>query len=173
MVGSGKYTYEMNEEWARLPEGWEMPAAAVAVDSQDRVFVFNRSPEHPIAIFDRDGNYLSSWGEGLFAFPHSILIDTDDHVWLVDRDYGQVTKYTSQGEHLMTIGIRGYRSDTGYDPEAAPSSAYRTLKRGAEPFNLPAGIALSPLRGHIHCRRIWQRPGPQVLTGWQASPLMG
>ena len=42
MVGSGKYTYEMNEEWARLPEGWEMPAAAVAVDSQDRVFVFKQ-----------------------------------------------------------------------------------------------------------------------------------
>ena len=64
MVGSGKYTYEMNEHWARLPEGWEMPAAAVALDSQDRVFAFNRDPNHPIVVFDRDGNYLYSCGEG-------------------------------------------------------------------------------------------------------------
>ena len=172
MVGSGKYTYEMNGEWARLPEGWEMPAAAVAVDSQDRVFVFNRSPEHPIAIFDRDGNYLSSWGEGLFAFPHSILIDTDDHVWLVDRDYGQVMKYTPQGELLMTIGTKGYRSDTGFDPSEAPSSAYKTLKRGAEPFNLPAGIALAPsgdifiADGYANARVHRFSPDGKLLLSW-------
>ncbi|MFH1140801.1 MAG: hypothetical protein V1724_03825 [Chloroflexota bacterium] len=29
-VGSGKYTHEMNEQQARLPKGWEMPAAAAA-----------------------------------------------------------------------------------------------------------------------------------------------
>ena len=36
-VGSGKYTYEVDEDWAKLPEGWEMPAAAVYGDSKDRV----------------------------------------------------------------------------------------------------------------------------------------
>ena len=69
IVGSGKYTYEVHEDWARLPEGVEMKAAAVAVDSKDRVYCFNRSPEHPILVFDRDGNFLSSWGAGLFVFP--------------------------------------------------------------------------------------------------------
>src|SRR6266508_6263897 len=74
IVGIGKYTYEVHEDWARLPEGVEMKAAAVAVDSKDRVYCFNRSPEHPILVFDRDGNFLSSWGAGLFAFPHAIRI---------------------------------------------------------------------------------------------------
>ena len=157
-VGSGKYVYEMNENWARLPEGWEMPAAAVAVDSQDRVFVFNRSPDHPIIIFDRDGNYLSSWGEGVIAFAHAILIDKDDNVWLVDRDNGQVMKFTTQGELLMTIGTKGYRSDTGADPTDFGSNAYRSVTRGGEPFNLPAGIALAPsgdifiADGYANCR---------------------
>jgi hypothetical protein len=50
IVGSGKYTYEVHEDWARLPEGVEMKAAAVAVDSKDRVYCFNRSPEHPILV---------------------------------------------------------------------------------------------------------------------------
>ena len=45
-VGSGKYTYDVQEDWAQLPAGWAMPAAAVAVDSQDRVFCFNRAPEN-------------------------------------------------------------------------------------------------------------------------------
>ena len=52
LVGSGTHTYAVQEEWATLPEGWNMPAAAVAVDSQDRVYCFNRDPHHPIIIFD-------------------------------------------------------------------------------------------------------------------------
>jgi len=71
-VGSGKYTYEVDEEWAKLPEGWEMPAAAVYGDSKDRVFCFNRDPEHPVCIFDREGNFISSWGAGLISFAHAI-----------------------------------------------------------------------------------------------------
>ena len=51
IVGSGKYTYEMNTDWAKLPVGWAMPAAAVYGDSQDRVYCFNRDPDHPVVIF--------------------------------------------------------------------------------------------------------------------------
>ena len=72
-VGSGKYTYAMDENWAKLPEGWEMPAAAVAGDSKDNIYCFNRDADHPAVIFDKDGNYLSSWGAGQIAFAHSIL----------------------------------------------------------------------------------------------------
>ena len=88
IVGSGKYTYEVHEDWARLPDGWTMPAAAVTVDSQDRVYCFNRNPDHPVVVFDRDGNYLHSWGAGLFAFPHTIRADERDNLWIVDRDHG-------------------------------------------------------------------------------------
>jgi sugar lactone lactonase YvrE len=121
-----------------------MPAAAVAVDSQDRVYCFNRAPDHPIVIFDRDGNYLSSWGAGLIAFAHAILIDDDDNVWLVDRDNGQVLKFTATGELLMTIGTKGYRSDTGVDPQDFSAKAYQQVTHGGGPFNLPTDIALAP-----------------------------
>jgi len=47
IVGNGKYTYEINEDWAKLPDGWAISAAAVTVDSQDRVYCFNRTPDHP------------------------------------------------------------------------------------------------------------------------------
>ena len=142
-LGTGKYTYEMDENWAKLPEGWEMPAAAVYGDSQDRVYCFNRDPDHPIVIFDREGNYLSSWGAGEIKFAHAILLDKDDNVWIVDRDHGQVMKFTNDGKLLLTIGTRGYRSDTGADNTVFGSNGYKDVVRGGEPFNLPAGIALN------------------------------
>ncbi len=49
-------TYEHVPDWGRLPEGWTYTqVAAVAVDSQDRVYVYNRG-EHPVVVFDRDGH---------------------------------------------------------------------------------------------------------------------
>ena len=142
-VGSGKFTYEMDENWAKIPDGWAMPAAAVAGDSQDRVYCFNRDPDHPIVVFDREGNYLSSWGKGEIAFAHSILLDKDDNVWLVDRDHCQVMKFTSGGELLMTIGTKDFRSDTGADNSVFSSNGYKEVTHGGDPFNLPAGIALN------------------------------
>ncbi len=143
-VGSGKYTYTLDENWAKLPEGWEMPAAAVAGDSQDRIYCFNRDPDHPIVIFDREGNYLSSWGAGLIAFAHAILLDPEDNVWLVDRNNHQVMKFTSDGTPLMTIGAKGFRSDTGVAPDDLSSTAFQSVTHGGEPFNMPAGIAFNP-----------------------------
>ena len=144
VVGSGKYTYEAREDWARLPEGWDVPAAAVTVDSQDRVYCFNRSKEHPVMVFDREGNYLYSWGAGVFAFPHAIRADENDNLWTVDREQGQMMLFTPTGELLRTIGTRGYRSDTGVPPDEAGSGAYKKVTHGGGPFNLPTDIALTP-----------------------------
>jgi len=142
IVGSGAYTYEVHDDWAKLPDGWAMPAAAVTVDSEDRVYCFNRSPEHPVVVFDRAGNYLSHWGAGLFAFPHTIRADKHDNLWLVDRDHGQMYYFTRTGELLRTIGTKGYRSDTG--TTELSSTAYTKITRSAGPFNLPTDIDVAP-----------------------------
>ena len=142
IVGSGAYTYEVHDDWAKLPDGWAMPAAAVTVDSEDRVYCFNRSPEHPIVVFDREGNYLSSWGAGLFAFPHTVRVDEHDNLWIVDRDHGQMFYFTRSGELLQTIGTKGYRSDTG--TTELSSTAYTKITHSGGPFNLPTDIAVAP-----------------------------
>jgi streptogramin lyase len=144
VVGSGAYTYDVLEDWAHVPAGWEMPAAAVTVDSQDRVYCFNRTKEHPIVVFDRHGRYLSSWGEGVFAFPHAIRVDEHDNLWTVDREHGQALLFNLDGRLLRSIGTRGYRSDTGVLPDDNGSQAWRQVTHGAEPFNLPTDIALTP-----------------------------
>jgi hypothetical protein len=143
VVGSGKYTYEVHEDWAQVPAGWDMPAAAVTVDAQDRVYCFNRTKDHPVMVFDRDGNYLSSWGAGVFAFPHAIRTDTNNNLWLVDRDHGQMMLFSTSGELLRTIGTKGQRSDTGVPPDDMSSGAYRKVTHGGGPFNLPTDIDLT------------------------------
>jgi len=67
VLGSGDHRYRVVLDWAKLPDGWEFrDVAAVAVDSKDRVYVFNRG-DHPMMVFDREGNFLRSWGEGLLG----------------------------------------------------------------------------------------------------------
>ena len=66
ILGSGEHRYRVVENWAKLPDGWNLTdVASVAVDSKDRIYVFNRGA-HPMVVLDRDGNFITSWGEGLF-----------------------------------------------------------------------------------------------------------
>jgi DNA-binding beta-propeller fold protein YncE len=107
MMGSGKYTYQLEEGWGRLPDGWELrDVAAVGVDRKDRVYVFNRGP-HPMIVFDSDGNFLKSWGEGVFRNPHGIHIAPDDTVFCTDDGDHTVRKCTLDGKVLLQIGIPG------------------------------------------------------------------
>jgi len=143
VVGAGSHTYEVHEDWMKPPEGHEVMAASVTVDSKDRVYCFSRSPEHPVLVFDRDGVFLSSWGAGRFAFPHTIRADKDDNLWLVDRDHAQMMLFTPAGKLLRTIGTKGHRSDTGVASDYMKSDAWKYVTHGGGPFNLPTDIDLN------------------------------
>jgi DNA-binding beta-propeller fold protein YncE len=130
--------YEPHDHWARLPPGWSWTeVAAVATDTQDRVYVFSRG-EHRVMIFNRDGEFLASWGEGLFARPHGIFIGPDDTVYCTDDRDHTVRKFTADGRLLWTLGTSGKPSDTG-----ATSVDYRTILRVGPPFHYPTNVALS------------------------------
>ena len=79
ILGTGAHRYEVVDNWAKLPPGQEFNAdvAAVGVDTQDRVYAFNRG-KHPMVVLDRDGNFLRSWGEGLFPRAHGVHMAPDD-----------------------------------------------------------------------------------------------
>ena len=111
-VGSGKYTYTLEESWAHLPEGMTMGnASAVATDSENRVYVFQRK-DPPVLIFGPGGNYLGSWGLHAIDEAHGIYIE-DDIVYLTDRTDSVCVIYTLDGKPLQVIGERGAHSDTG------------------------------------------------------------
>ncbi len=66
-VGHGDFRYQQDDSWPTLPEGWIMDhPSGIAVDSHDRVYVFNRN-KHPVIVFEADtGEFVTSWGEGEF-----------------------------------------------------------------------------------------------------------
>jgi DNA-binding beta-propeller fold protein YncE len=107
IVGSGDFTYRVVEGWEKLPPGWEFgDVAAVGVDRQDRVYVFNRGA-HPMCVFDRDGEFLTSWGEDIFHHAHGIHIGPDDTIYCTDDGDHTVRKCTLSGKVLLEIGIPG------------------------------------------------------------------
>ena len=132
-LGSGTMTYQVVEGWAKLPQGWSFKECAdVAVDSKDRVYVFNRG-EHPVIVFDRDGNFVNSWGEGVFSNAHGICVGPDDSVYCIDNGDHTVRKLTPEGELLMTLGTKDHPSPW----------------HSGEPFNLPTGLAVSRKTGDL------------------------
>lgn len=137
IVGQGEHRYELVEGWEQLPQGWHHgDVAGVATDAQDRVYVFNRS-EHPLIVYERDGTFVKSWGEGIFTRPHGITIH-DGTVYLADDSDHTVRKFTLDGELQQTLGTLNQPSDTGYK---APSLT--TIQRGGAPFNRPTRLSVA------------------------------
>ena len=135
--GAGDFTYEVVPGWGKLPEGWEWgQIASVSVDSQDRVYVYTRT-SHPLMIFDRDGNFLRSWGEDILKDAHGLCIDAQGNMFMVDRESQIAMKYTADGQKVFELGNRDQPSDTGYTDEN------RTVLRAAGPFHHPTDIATS------------------------------
>ena len=71
-LGTGKHTYKLERDWAKMPKGEALGVVSrVVTDSQDRVYVFQRK-DPPVVVFDRDGNYLGSWGTGAVKEAHGL-----------------------------------------------------------------------------------------------------
>lgn len=137
-VGQGQFTYELDEGWGRLPEGWSYyEVVGIAVDAKQRVYVFNRG-DHPIIVLDQAGAVLGSWGTGAFDRPHGINIGPDDAIYCVDDLGHTVQRFTTEGGLTLTLGTRGVASDTGFT-DASPR-----VTKGGLPFNRPTNVAVGP-----------------------------
>ena len=136
IVSAGDMKFRVVPEWPG-PDGLKFrEVAGVAVDSQGLVYVFNRG-ENPVMVFEPDGTLHDEWGGDLFTRAHNITIGPDDLVYAVDVAEHTVTKTTTSGEVLMTLGTKGQPSDTGITTD------YRTITHGGPPFNQPTKAALN------------------------------
>ena len=134
-VGSGDFKYEAVDVWPTLPNGARLiETPGVAVNSQDEIYSFSRNTDHPVMVFDKDGNFQRGFGAGMFSNrTHGILIGPDDTVYCADDGIHTITKFTREGELLMTIGTPGQASE---------------IWKG-EPFNRPTHAAVSKKNGDI------------------------
>ena len=135
--GEGNFQYTFVEDWLKLPDGYKLlECPGVAVDGEDRVFILTRG-EHPIMVFDRDGNFIRSFGEGLFSDnrTHGLYYSAaDDSLLAADDGIHTIQKFSSTGEKLMEIGERNH---------PAP-------RWSGQPFNRPTSAAIRPSNGDIY-----------------------
>jgi sugar lactone lactonase YvrE len=132
--------YRTVEGWAKMPEGraWGATSAVdVAPDGQS-IWVGERcgantcagSTLPSILQFDEAGRLTTSFGAGMFVFPHGMYVDGDGNVWLTDargRDGKghQVFKFSRDGKLLLTLGKAGVTGD------------------GPDVFNQPSDVVVS------------------------------
>ena len=121
IIGSGDFTYKVEEGWCKWPDGWDWGwTPGVACDSRDRVYVASRS-EHQLVIFDREGNFIETWGEGILKNAHGIYIDDEDNVYCTEWEEHCVHKFNSSGELVMTLGTPGTPAPNDGDPFNKPT----------------------------------------------------
>jgi DNA-binding beta-propeller fold protein YncE len=148
--------HKLVPNWAKLPKGWNLgEASGVAVDRHDNVWVFNRGA-HPVIEFDRNGNFLQSWGDGgMIKSSHGIRVDPDGNIWCIDVEGHLVLKFSPEGRVLMVIG----RSPGNNDSKDA--------------FNRPTNIAFTPSLdffyisdGYVNSRVVKFNRDGEYVTQW-------
>jgi DNA-binding beta-propeller fold protein YncE len=136
MVGTGDHTYEALAAWQQLPVGVNLiETPGVAVGAQDRVYALTRNTAHPVIVFEPDGSFVSSFGQGVFSErTHGILAAPDGSIYCADDGTHTITKFTPDGRLLMTLGQRN---------QPAP-------RWSGQWFNRPTHAAVSPVTGNLY-----------------------
>ena len=136
-IGSGAWRYRFQRDWAKLPRWWTFGDAALAgpprtsvkgaVAANGDVYTLCRGA-HPVMVFDAEGRFITSWGEGRFTnFVHGMTIDRAGRIWITDTGQHTVTQHEADGTLLRTLGTPGGPSPTLY----------------GKPFNMPTGVAFA------------------------------
>ena len=154
--------YRLVEDWPTLPEsmngGHWGELIRADIDPKGNIWVFHRCfntvpagaatcvgrTDPPILEFDPSGKLLTSFGSGLFAFPHGFTVDAQGYIWASDANASetvlgmsakgpsgvvrgqQVFKMSPTGKVLMTLGKPGVAGN------------------GRDTFDQPSGIAIAP-----------------------------
>jgi hypothetical protein len=131
--------YRVVENWLKLPEGSRWSPTSVRIDRDGAsVWVFDRCGQNscagstvaPINKIDAAGNVVTSFGAGLFVFPHGFYVDREGNVWASDAEGKdgkghQVIKFSPDGKVLLTLGKAGVAG------------------QGPDTFNRPSDVAVA------------------------------
>src|SRR6201987_489020 len=101
--------YEAVADFLKMPAGLYMgEAMGVATNSKGHVFVYTRSANTRLFEFDQNGTFVREIGEGAynFEFAHSVRVDKDDNIWVVDEGTNTIVRYNPEGHITMVLGRR-------------------------------------------------------------------
>ena len=98
-----------------LPPGFG-GVPAVALDSKNNLWVFQRADPGKPQLFKFDANHklILQVGPDVIGYQdkaHGMAIDADDNVWITAANSATVMKISPEGKLLLTMGERGRRGD--------------------------------------------------------------
>ncbi len=158
LPSNASFNYTIDRDWGEPPDQDQFrECAAVSVDSEDNVWVFN-IPTKELLQFSNDGKLLNVWPDR-FENVHGVDFDTEGNIYIVDRNEHRVLKYTPKGSLISQIGIKGQPSDTGYSLDKGRETNWRDpVERSGHPFNVPTGVRIAKngdiyvSNGYANCR---------------------
>ncbi len=117
-IGSGPWTFELDESWGQLPPGMNYGfGCGIVVDSQDRVYVTSRSANPCVAIFSADGKLLETWskdfGDRVGYSPDQVAATAHGIYWSKEGndEFLYFTENVAGGPNGTRLGARVYKTD--------------------------------------------------------------
>ena len=154
--------YESARNFLRLPPNLYLgEAIGVATNSKGHVFVYTRSANTRLFEFDQNGKYVREVGEGLygFEFAHSVRVDPDDNIWVVDEGTNLVIKFNPEGRVVMVLGHRPEVVAGAVATATGPAPPARRSRCTARPRS-PGGGCRRPCSPRARPPRPSTRPAP-------------
>lgn len=90
-----------------IPEQVKLgPMSAVEVDAKGNIYVLHRG-EPGLVKFNKKGEYLKGWGNGMFKVAHGLRVDRAGNVWTTDNGNHVLRQFSPDGQLLKTLGEVG------------------------------------------------------------------
>ncbi len=153
-IAAAQDAHAQDTSWPQYPGEMQFEmGTGIAVDAGGVIYTISRDIDHwaahplamsrykgkgTIARWDASGRFLGTFGdEHEFIGPHSMYIDSQGFVWVVDREGHQVAKLTPDGDAVMKLGEYGVFGDD------------------ESHFNGPTGVAFLPDGGIVVSDGYW------------------
>ncbi len=155
--------FEALPAWEQLPPGMtlhETPGVSAAADGT--VYLLTRNTANPVIVLSREGAFVRTFGAGVFTErTHAILAAHDGYVYCADDGAHTITKWTPEGELVLTIGTPGVASP----------------KFSGQPFNRPTDMVVAAdgtiliSDGYGNARIHRYSPAGEHLGAWGAPGI--
>lgn len=153
------FAYELKPYWISWPKELKgCTAVGGCCDSEGNLYISTRGTSSPITIFNSEGQYLKSIGQGLFSDNlHGLSVTNRDTLLCTDSDRHVVREIDLDGKLIRDFGTLDKPGDTGFEPDVfkwlvregrisqdMPFNAtfefidrFKTIKCAGPPFNKP------------------------------------
>jgi hypothetical protein len=111
IVGSGKFRYRVNADWAKLPAGWSFKEVGGVRRRQERQRLCvqsGRAPDDGVRLRGQFPAVMPPWGEGQYPRAHGVHMAPDDTMFLTDDGGHFVRKVTLDGKVLLELGAQAF-----------------------------------------------------------------